>query len=314
MTPLLPQLEDELLNAHERLQTRRGRLLASGARAASLPGPRLAPIDAAGHRGWSSRWLIPVPIVAALIAAIAFVALSTGGGPSIVARAYAAISGRGVIVHYVQVRGGGPVRLTIETWLSGSRRRTDTTTVMGQNLMRTETTIDGDRYETYVPKANTLIKGPAGRPLPASLLGVESGTQDPLDVVRHLYRSGQLHAAGNATLHGRRVDVIAGHKMAANGRSLNVRVLVDPRTFVPLELQMTWDANTSSAKTSTTTITGYRHLTLTNHNRRLLMLAAHPDARVIYAPCGWMGLPTPHGLTHIKAMLPCPRTPRHQKR
>jgi hypothetical protein len=245
------------------------------------------------------------------VVAIAAVMLAGGGSPSIVARAYAAIDSTGVIVHYVEtdrfpyaidssLRGYGSVVRIAQVWVSGTRSHLVARDhVVGFGKRQTSSQEDiatrGSVQEAWNGENNSIFiapvaeSDPAGRcPKVAALGPMCSGVNnDPITIVRRLYRSGRLHAAGQATFDGRRVDVIAGQQ---NSRALpwkvvlvSVRVLVDPKTFLPLQVQEKYTVGARSVS-ATTTISGYQRLPLSDSNRGLLELRPHPGAHVV---CGF---------------------------
>ncbi len=270
---------------------------------------RLVMPPPARHRGRrrAARWLTPVALAAVVVAAL--LVLTTGGAaPSVVARVYAAIRTDGVIVHYIETfqsrDATGTHRLsTTEVWAAGSRRhliisfRRQPGQAKGDGLL-TEVTSNGGHGERYSDGAGGTI---GKLTLPAALTSdcrstaglnpscVLSNGSDPLAVLRRLYRSGRLHAAGQTTLDGHRVDVIAtrGATPRTTGQTIlpRVRALVDPRTFVPISIQETFvftppRVTRVPPTTLTTTITDYQRLALTPHNRQLLAMRPHPHARI----------------------------------
>jgi hypothetical protein len=112
----------------------------------------------------------------------------------------------------------------------------------------------------------------------------EGKNNTPIDGLRSLYRSGQIHANGHATINGRRVDVLTG-----STGDLRLRALVDAQTFLPVKVTMTEtfpQGRGRRAFTNALTISDYQRLPTTPHNRQLLDLPPHPNVRVIrFRPC-----------------------------
>lgn len=229
-------------------------------------------------------------VIVALIVALVVV-VTAGGGPSIVARAYAATSTNGVIVHYIQTlqfrRSSGKSQTAVhDVWASGRQRHL---IVTGNDPKQTdEIAFNGREVQNYFPDGTLATYRVAARTLARGcgsigiLLGecFRSDQINPLTALRRLYRSGRLHAAGQTTLGGRSVDLITGSAQA--GR---LRALVDPRTFVPIEIQLVQQLPRPpgfSAVQLTTTVTDYQRLPLTPHNRHLLVMRGHPHARVVH--------------------------------
>ncbi|HEY5429598.1 MAG TPA: hypothetical protein VIK04_10815 [Solirubrobacteraceae bacterium] len=246
------------------------------------------PPQAHGRRQFATGRLAAVLALAAVTVAV-LVLLTAGGGPSIVARAYAATSTDGVIVHYIQTlrfRGGAtkPQTAVTEVWTSGQRRHL--ILVPGTSQRYEEITLDNGNVERYfngklshssVPA--TVLARPCGSI--AILLGGycdRSEQTSPLAALRALYKSGRLHAVGQTTANGRRVDLLEG-----SSGTVGVRALVDPQTFVPIEIEMTQTFTTDPRIRPivvTATITDYQRLALTVRNRQLLLMRSHARARV----------------------------------
>jgi hypothetical protein len=210
-------------------------------------------------------------------AAVVALLVTGGTAASLVTRAYAAIAGSGKIVHFVESVSRTPARLgdrvSIEIWSSGPRTRSIVTlreTFGGEPLViRSQLISDGTRLiaiagsqlEVSDTKANCVL-----------LLGFCDGrTGNPVAVVSSLYRSGRLHAAGQASFQGRRLDVIAGTTTGPADRRLAVRLLVTPRSAVPVEI--TTSEAGGRAATLTATISQYEQLPLTKQTRSLLVLS-----------------------------------------
>jgi hypothetical protein len=259
-------------------------------------------------------WLLaPALLLAAAVAAVLLV--TAAGGPSIVSRALAAIDTDHGVVHFVEItrtsRPAGPETARTEIWLSGKQSHGVSTYRMRvgpkDNIeFQIETAINGDQVQTYT--AGTILRSKAAPTAcaPRFFLAFYCGERqasDPLTVVRALYRSGRLHAAGQSTFAGRRVDVITGTD-AQQHPAARVRILLDPTTLIPLEIQ-----ERSSTTTQTTLLRDYQHLPLGPDTRPLLALRPHPHASVRQAPCGWSAANTAHGLQNLRVEK-CPKRTR----
>jgi hypothetical protein len=253
------------------------------------------------------RWFLPVPLLAAAVAALIVVLTAGGSGTSLVSRAYAAISPTGVIVHYLESMtlsdrtGDRPTIVfhsTSEVWTSGSRTHM-VSTLGGPSsglshfrlrTVRLDRTIDGDQITTYVRGRVMHARYANCGQAPGNVLGlaVDNCEPNPIAGVRAAYRSGRLHAAGQTMLGGRRLDVLTGHMQYRNHVETSVRLLIDPGTFIPVEFQTTSNGRLprlpglplqlvgqSFHDVETVAFTHYQRLALTPHNRRLLALHPH---------------------------------------
>lgn len=229
-------------------------------------------------------------VVAALVAAMVLVS-GGGGGSSLVARAYAAIRERGMIIHFVEIANGTPNRLrwpvTARVWIYGRRSRVIVTreSELGGRRVRLsrEIVIDG-AHETVLQDGRVSRRSTVDSCVP--LLTFCAGQiANPLDAISALYKSGRLHAAGHETMDGHRLDVLTGTvpAMGAMGigyadalagdphRHLTVRLLLDARTALPMKITETnglgWKLTAS--------ITDYKQLRPKPKNRRLLTIRPH---------------------------------------
>lgn len=255
-----------------------------------------------------ARVLSPAIALAAVLAVVVFVI--DGTDPSILARAMAAISARDAIIHFSALSrttdAGGTVIQSAEVWLYQKRTHAiedERMTFSPEDRVRfsTEVAVDGDRVETYA--AGAILRSHAAGEACASkfTLTFVCGTRnasDPLEVVRGLYQAGLLHSAGETLFKGRMADVIVG-SVVERGVRTAVRVLVEPKTFAPLEI-----VRSSRSGKQTTTIQNYQRLPATAGNVRLLALRPHPSAQVLDAPCGWGAALGPRGLQNL-TVEPC---------
>jgi hypothetical protein len=249
-------------------------------------------IRSAGSATRRSTWLTrhPAPALAGLTALIAIVVsllVVGGGGSSVVARAYAATDPAGVIVHYVEtthssLEARGRVPDLDEFWTYGQ----DSHEILDANDPEAREDIVTSNGQLEALGFGVLSISPSW---PASTrcavaLVLEGGCAEgqdnnPVDALRSLYSSGQLHATGHTTIDGQRLDVLTG-----SSNNLHVRALIDAHTFLPVKVTMSETlGHLPGARpvTDALTITGYQRLPVTPRNRQLLVLPAHPHVRVI---------------------------------
>jgi hypothetical protein len=278
--------------------------------AARAPGTTASRHPLGGVRG---RVTIAISVLATIAVALA----SRPGAPSIAARAYAATDSNAVVVHYVEISrvqnvrglpGWTYIERRADVWLSGSRSHTVATNNIvspdgrGKGYVN-EIAIDGARRQLY--QANTIFKGVAAPLGPGNIAGtcVEltscgGEATDPVLTLRKFYRAGRLRDAGHTVRNGHLLDVIRGRGSA------HIRILVDARTFIPVQIEQTFDSPPGRPFiTVTTTIDDYERLPLTSQTSRLLVMRPHPHARVA---CTLGGVET-NGAP--KAPNPPPRCP-----
>ena len=241
-----------------------------------------------GGRRQAARRLAPALALASALV-VATVALTAGSGPSIVARAYAATSPAGVIVHFVetarslQPNGGTPS--TSEIWIYGDQSHQIIDPRSPQS--RQDLVANDGRVQTLA--FDTLSSsGYSAADTRCSAIDVLEGcvlseNNSPIAALRALYRSGLVHATGHAVIDGRRVEVLTGQS-----RNLSIRALVDEHTLLPAKVTMTLTVPRVKRVPSATyalTITDYQRLPVTTSNLRRLALPPHPHAHLIPAPC-----------------------------
>ena len=259
-----------------------------------------------------SRLIAAGAIAAAIVLVIAAVVSRTGGGISLVQRAYAATDPAGGIVHYTtstrSTFGSGRRTSSIESraqvWRSGLRsRRVEIVTSHlhdgqaaqgGIYEQATVRTASGETNDSYSSTRNTVFKGFLafrGSTSPESVNCRRSPscavtTEDPVLALRELYAAGRVHEAGHAQLNGKTLTVLEGNGAARTQPSVrfirlnpSARILVDPKTGAPVEL-ITRYGRQPRALVSTTIFHTYEHLRLTAQTERLLSFSAHPHARL----------------------------------
>jgi hypothetical protein len=277
------------------------------------PAERLWPaIDAAPprrRRHHPTAVRVAAGVLAVVLVALAVGLASGGSGPtSIAARAYAATGTPGVIDHFVEISrthrapGAPPFGYAdsrAEVWFSGSRSHALTTSYMvsargHRSIQGGEEAVDGLRAMTYNADTNTsatLNLRPAGVGQTRSCIQVlVCGWEpaNPIATLRELYAAGRLHDAGTTTADGRRLDVLAGGTGRPPGPRTLVRILVDPKTFIPVKLVVTMYGALGRSPvalllTTETTIGDYERIPLTPATSRLLAMRAHPGAQPICA-------------------------------
>jgi hypothetical protein len=267
--------------------------LATAARAGAADSER-QPMSPSTTRAAGSSWLTRrrigalAGVVTAVAVVVAILVIGSGGEASIVGRAYAATDPAGAIVHYVETSRssspgiGGAPQVT-EYWIDGP----DSHQILNDNhpKFRQDIVTSDGKSETLA--FGRLVVGPAwpASTRCAAAIVLEGGCAQgqnsmPIDGLRSLLRSGQLHAAGHTTINGRRVDVLTG-----DTGNLRVRALIDARTFAPVKIAMTLTFPQGRGKRPVIdmlTITDYQRLPVTARNRTLLALPAHPNVPVIH--------------------------------
>jgi hypothetical protein len=225
--------------------------------------------------------MFAAPLAGITAAAIAIIVLLSGGpgGASLVDRAYAAISGNGAIVHFVETSRARPDLgnevATAQVWIAGKRVRA-IITVRGEiahriEVKRHEVIVNGDRVTTI---RDGHVQTEAGR-VCAPLLGFCDGAiGNPFSAIRSLYKSGHLRQASIQTLRGRKVGVIVGtlHGLSS---PISMRIFVDPKTAVPVEIVENAGVihvvnRGRVVRIVTSVISNYRQLPMTPKNEALL--------------------------------------------
>ncbi len=263
------------------------------------------------------RLALTAAAVATLIAAVIAFAGSGNPGPSVLAQAYAATNSAGVILHYTfstyepqTERGPGALVTELsssaQVWATGDRSHlleiSTTRLTEGRRIKRvTEIATAPGRFTVYIQGPDTprgviihlpATKTPCVGGLQNAIAPALTGCENPIDALRQLYRLKALHGAGTAKLDGRTVDVLSGSPdppphPAALQQTWRVTVLVDPRTFYPLEVKETQTERVrrhGERPASLTVISRFgrfERIPLTAGSRRLLVLDPHPGARVI---------------------------------
>ena len=220
-------------------------------------------------------------VVLAVVGGVVGSIVLSGGGPSIVDRAEAALAAPVGKALHIRMLGstttadGRVVRWEDEEWLiSGtiSPRRAIETATDGRRF-ETGMTEDG-LAELYDPASNTIYAtyalGSASEKLsPEDAAMLERRALSPQERVKLLLAGGELEDRGHVTVDGR--DAI--RLVTASG---DVTYLVDPDTYVPIELRATSDGRETDLRFPV-----YEALSATAVQDGALSLEAqHPDAAV----------------------------------
>lgn len=196
-------------------------------------------LDRSRRRSRIVRPIAAALTLAAVIGVVGSIVLS-GGGPSVVERAEAALAApSGQPLHMVMIGttrrpDGGVVRWRDEEWLiSGSvaPRRAVQTNADGHRF-ETAMTDDG-LAELYDPASNTVYAAPVAID-PADRPDLERRTLSPQERVKVLLAGGDLTDEGHLSVDGR--DAI---RLVTKGGE--VTYLVDPDTYAPIELRAKLD-------------------------------------------------------------------------
>jgi hypothetical protein len=227
------------------------------------------------HRLRSPRWIVAsVSTIAVLALAITLV-VTGGGDNSLIARAYAAISGDSAVIHFVatarRTPDPGDVTATAEIWTSGTRSRAIITVrrpgPLGHEVVHKHV-IAADGNHVTMLKNGRITESTTAEQCALVLGFCNSTTGNPLASVSRLYHAGRLHTAGSETVNGRRLDLIIGTTAGADQPQISVRLLVDPSTATPVEIVEIF----ATGGRLTAEITGYRRMQPTPQTRRLLTL------------------------------------------
>lgn len=225
------------------------------------------------------------------LAAAAITLMSATGETSIAARAFAATTTSGRLVHYVEVASYSPppgmglrqVKRRAAVWVSGGRSR----------VIETVTLIFLDGRHTtvqHISSAGTGGEGaeavpagggsaPAPHPMPATpalpaASCIDSGActpaaATPISALRALYLKGKLNDSGETVSEGRRLDVLTSKEGPP------MRILVDPQSFLPVEVLTSYRSAGSGTMLASTTIEDYRQLPLTPSATGMLAPRCH---------------------------------------
>jgi hypothetical protein len=231
-----------------------------------------------------ARWRVPAVMAGALAAAVVVLSVLGGdGGDSIVARAYAAMDARGVVIHWVSTSSvSSPNRSSVrheEAWISGPDAHTiisgtyPVAISSGGQRISYEAALNGNVLRRYDAIKHLITT--------ARLVGSGSGPglpQDPLQTFRDFYNRGRVEADGTRIVAGHRVNVLIVHADAQARPT--VVFYVDAKTAAPVEfISYSYSPGHRLNGTITTVFQTYERLPLTPRTRALLSLLPHPGAK-----------------------------------
>jgi hypothetical protein len=244
--------------------------------------------------------LVAVMVAAAAASAAGLLLTVDSDGPevNVLAAAYAATSGGGVIEAEYLVTTPGERRAAA----AGFRRREWLDTAMG--LRREQVRVpagaasapspqEGNEVET-TPGFVELWSGRPGRQgritkLPSVRRGSLSSVPPGLDLFRELYQEGSLRLAGRERLRGRllwKLEAPVAFAVYGRGSRLvpleGVEVLVDPSTYLPVLQRTVSLMHRRGAILQEVKLLRYRRLPAGSSSEALLSLqAVHPQAHIV---------------------------------
>lgn len=223
------------------------------------------------------RWLGAAGAAGAVLVLFGVLTATENPTPSVAARAFAATDTNGAVVTFkeqTELRWGAAASdsrgASGEVWLSGSRSRTTWTSNGNQGTPSGDETdeqvIEGSTFRNYQAGQNTILEGTVATTTNAADK-IVTGQRNPVTVLRELYEQHLLSDAGEVSEGGRRLDAL----VTTSGTA--IRILVDPESFVPVQI-----TETSGGTTGTTTISDYQALPMSPATLQLLEFAPHPGA------------------------------------
>jgi hypothetical protein len=230
------------------------------------------------------RWLGAAVAAGVVLVVVGAIATTDSPTPSIAARAFAATDTNGAVVAFkeqTELRWGPEASdsrsVSGEVWLSGSRSRSTWTSNSNQGAPSgnetDEQVNEGSTFRNYQAQQNTILEGtlPAGTNAADKIV---TGQGDPVTVLRELYEQHRLANAGEVTAGGRRLDEL----VTTSGTA--IQILVDPESYVPVQVTEHSSVTPSGETSSTTTISDYQVLPVNDTTSQLLEFAPHPGATV----------------------------------
>jgi hypothetical protein len=246
-----------------------------------------APLERASRpygRMGRRRWLVAAVAAGVVLVVVAGITATDNPTPSVAARAFAATDTNGAVVTFTEHTeltfgpgGSGSRSSSGEVWLSGSRSRSIWTSTGNPEAAggneTDEQVIEGSTFRNYQAQPNTILEGTLSATTNAADK-IVTGQRDPVTVLRELYEQHRLANAGEVTEGGRRLDAL----VTTSGTA--IRILVDPESFVPVQVTEHSSVTPIGETTSTTTISGYQVLPVNTTTSQLLEFAPHPGATV----------------------------------
>ncbi len=208
-------------------------------------------------------WLALAPI--AVAATIALVLVVQGGSVDLAGRAYAAMSGEGVIHWRTVVTNPGGLRQTTEGWATDDETHVlDYDVIAGQPSLTSDTRTADGRQTMWTAVAQDVTSGPA-RTTATSI--IPNG--DPARAFRDAYRDGTLQKVDDTTYRAELGPGITATYTLHEGSGLPERLVLhaDPPAFS--------QGNTASGET-VIQFTTYEVLDATAANRKRLQMSPHP--------------------------------------
>ncbi len=216
------------------------------------------------RRAFPKRAMLALPVAAA---ALALALLGRGGGQFDVAAAVykATLAGNGV--HFMFLEGeSGRIRIRYRRWSTADPMRERD--VIEQRSHKVEL-VSGGGFEWAW---STTHPGEVGR-----FRGTAPVSRwDPVRVIQQAYRAGRLRVLGRTTIGGR--AAYRAMVLSKNGPT-GPTVIVDAHTYMPIE--MVYHRPGGGPPTLVTYVRAYEELPATQPNLALVMVAAHPGARVV---------------------------------
>lgn len=247
------------------------------------------------RRALRARTLQRSPLRSALAACalagaaiLATLLIGSAGQLSTAARAYAATDTAGKVVNYVELASYAPppglglrqVKRRAVVWASGGRSRVvEAVTLISlsgkHTVVHNVSTSGAPGAESEAPQTNggSAAQATLAHVIPKAACAASPGcapaAATPISALRRLYRQGKLRDAGHTERNGRRLDVIV------SGEAPSMRILVDPHSFLPVEIVTSYRSPGSGALVARTTITDYHRLPLTSRATGMLAPRCH---------------------------------------
>jgi hypothetical protein len=237
-------------------------------------------------RPWRRKLVLGCTAAAAIVAAVIVLLAAPGGGtPNVAAAMYQATTPGSGVLHMSR----------LSEQIVGSQTTTSHEQFWSEQSPRRVHIVISDSEETIESALTTrplkLLQWSQSNPdvivqsVPA---GIESTEQTPVDVLRELYRKGELTQAGKSTVDGQPAWLLEVHPTQArptlNGQPLpNPIVVVSASTFVPLEFtesSVTTEHGTPELLVLKEHFLAYEELPPNAQDEALLALAQHPGASV----------------------------------
>jgi hypothetical protein len=240
-------------------------------------------------RGWApSRRLLAVLPIVVIAVALGFALFGDGGGGqfNVAAAVYRAIApGHGVryiVTDQESERDGKRTLLHVQRWSISDPPSERTVSLERRNYGREHSV----RIESAIAPGATWSSWWSGRPGVIEHTKATGTLKDEVAIIRAAYRAGRLRVLGRTEISGRpvyRLQVIPPRTgPAVRNRATPTDLLVDARTFVPIEvIDYARGPHDRLRPVFEIHYRTYEELPVTPANLALLKLAAHPGARVV---------------------------------